>query len=120
MYFTVTNNTDAADTLLNVTTPLTPHAEIHEEMRDMTPAPTGSNVPAMATMHMEPVSAVPVNAHATVRFAPGGYHVMLIGPQQTLTRGDSVAVTLHFARAGDLPGRAAVITYSDVDTAVAH
>jgi copper(I)-binding protein len=118
MYLAITNNTDSTDTLQSVSTPLTPHAEMHEERRDTMPGMASG--PAMTMMHMEPVPALPIAPHSTVRFAPGGYHIMLIGPTQTLTRGDSIAVTLHFARAGALPGRAAVIAYSDVDTAVAH
>ena len=45
---------------------------------------------------MTPVKDVAIPAHGSVRFAPGGYHLMCMQPKATLTPGKSVAVTLSF------------------------
>lgn len=46
---------------------------------------------------MTPVASIALKAHSTVRFAEGGYHLMLMQPKRALHPGDSVAVTLRFA-----------------------
>ncbi len=55
---------------------------------------------------MTPVARVVLKPHATVRFAVGGYHLMLMQPRRTLHPGDQVLVTLHF---GD--GRALAVPF---------
>jgi len=47
--------------------------------------------------HMEHVDGVDVAPGKTLRFAPGGYHLMLMKRRHRLGPGDSVSVTLHFA-----------------------
>ncbi len=37
------------------------------------------------------------------RFAPGGYHLMLMGLKQPLVAGERFPLTLHFRKAGDVP-----------------
>lgn len=49
------------------------------------------------TQHMRELQSVEIPAHSQARFEPGGYHLMLMGRQQSLKVGDSVAVLLHFA-----------------------
>jgi hypothetical protein len=44
---------------------------------------------------MRMVDKVPVPAHGTVSFAPGGYHLMCMNPKMNV--GDTVPVTLTFA-----------------------
>jgi copper(I)-binding protein len=48
-------------------------------------------------MHMMEVEQVEVPARSTVKFAPGGYHLMCTNPTAALTPGAAVAVTLHFS-----------------------
>jgi periplasmic copper chaperone A len=48
-------------------------------------------------MHMDDVSGVDVAPGATVKFAPGGYHLMCMGSKPSLTPGSTVPVTLIFA-----------------------
>lgn len=48
---------------------------------------------------MRAVPQVTVPAHGVVRFAPGGYHLMLMDPVRPLRAGETVAAELHFARA---------------------
>jgi len=49
------------------------------------------------TMRMEDVLSVEVAPHATLKFAPGGYHLMCMTPSAGLMPGEHVAVTLLFA-----------------------
>jgi copper(I)-binding protein len=51
---------------------------------------------SMASMAM--VASVPVPPHGSVRFAPGGYHLMCMQPSGTLLTDEGTeTVTLHFA-----------------------
>ena len=52
-------------------------------------------------MTMRPLPAgVPVPPGQTVAFAPGGYHLMLMGLKGPLKEGDRVKATLTFEKAG--------------------
>jgi periplasmic copper chaperone A len=46
---------------------------------------------------MEMVSSVTVPAHGSVKFAPGGYHLMCVSPSANIVPGRTVPVTLTFA-----------------------
>ena len=46
---------------------------------------------------MQKAASVPVPAGGRVTFAPGGYHLMLMGLTKPLKAGDSVPITLTFA-----------------------
>jgi hypothetical protein len=59
-------------------------------------------------MHMEDVSSVEVAPRATVKFAPGGYHLMCMGPNPALKPGAHVAVTLDFSDGTKLTSEFAV------------
>jgi periplasmic copper chaperone A len=55
----------------------------------------------MASMAM--VASVPVPPHGSVRFAPGGYHLMCMQPSgPLLTHTGTETVTLHFADGGSV------------------
>jgi len=47
--------------------------------------------------HMEHVDSVEVPVGGSVRFEPGGYHLMLMKHRDALSVGDHVPITLHFA-----------------------
>jgi periplasmic copper chaperone A len=76
-----------ADSLVSVSTPAAGLAEVHESTNDH------------GVMKMRPVSGVPVPAHKTVTFAPGGYHIMLMALKHPLKAGESFPLTLQFAHA---------------------
>ncbi len=59
-------------------------------------------------MRMRPVEQIEVPANGEVALQPGGYHVMFIGVQRELREGDTVALTLEFARAGAIEVQAVV------------
>ncbi|WP_371418010.1 copper chaperone PCu(A)C [Acidisoma sp. L85] len=49
------------------------------------------------------VSSVSISSHGTIRFAPGGYHLMCMGPDpQVLRIGGMTTAILHFADGGHL------------------
>ena len=86
-YLTITGGaTD--DTLIGAATPAAASASVHESRMDND----------MMTMRAVPEMEIP--AGKTVSFAPGGYHVMLMGLKQKLVAGESFPLTLRFAHAG--------------------
>jgi len=51
-------------------------------------------------MRMRAVAAVEIPAHATTALKPGGYHVMLMDLKQPLVVGQTIPLSLTFAKAG--------------------
>ena len=45
---------------------------------------------------MEHAPQIELLPHASLPFAPGGYHLMLLNPKKTLRAGDRVDITLEF------------------------
>ena len=43
---------------------------------------------------------LPIASSATVKLAPGGFHLMLVDIKKPLKQGDTVTVTLNFEKAG--------------------
>ncbi|MGH7671018.1 MAG: copper chaperone PCu(A)C [Gemmatimonadaceae bacterium] len=107
LYLWVTNPTAQADTVISVRMAAADSAQVHRTMA------MGNGME-----HMEAMPALSLPAHDTVKFAPGGFHIMVFGLDSALARGDSTAVTVTFARAGDVSGWAHVITYADVDSLI--
>jgi copper(I)-binding protein len=52
--------------------------------------------------HMAMVDSVDVPAHGSVSFAPGGYHLMCVKPDEQVKPGNSVQMTLTFDDGGVL------------------
>jgi copper(I)-binding protein len=97
VYFTVTNGGKDADTLTGAETAAAASAELHETM-------------SMGDMvHMAPIKAVDVPAGASVSFAPNGRHLMLMGLKKPLHKGEAIAVTLHFEKAGAIDVKVPVL-----------
>jgi hypothetical protein len=59
-------------------------------------------------MRMRPVPAIDVPAGGEARLAPGGLHLMFIDTTARFERGQRIAVTLVFERAGRVPVEMAV------------
>jgi copper(I)-binding protein len=89
-YFTLSNTSARERTLVGAETPacgaLMLHRSVHQGGQD----------------RMEMVSSVPVPAHGTVKFAPGGDHLMCLSPTADVAPGHALAVTLRFADGGTL------------------
>ncbi|MBK8247500.1 MAG: copper chaperone PCu(A)C [Gemmatimonadetes bacterium] len=71
------------------------------------------------TALLSPVDAIPIAARASLRFAPGGYSIVLDGVARSLVPGDSLRITLRFAGAGPATTMARVVPFADLDTLLA-
>jgi copper(I)-binding protein len=88
-YLTITNTGNEADTLVAISTPAAGMSMAHAmETKD-----------GVMTMHAVD-GGVPIPAGATVTFAPNGLHLMFMGLTAALKRGETLPVTLTFAKAG--------------------
>lgn len=96
VYVRVVNHGADADTLLGATGPGDGTAMLHGE-------------------GMQMVGPRPIPPGDSLVLAPGGLHLMFSPPLPRLGRGDSVAVTLHFSRAGDVTVQVPLIGYEDAD-----
>jgi hypothetical protein len=97
-YFTLRNTGSVADTLLGATGPDTSSA--------MLMATTGGR--------MTMAAAVPIKAGETVAMIPGAMHVMFSGLTHEYLIGDTLRLTLRFARAGELRIAAPVLPYGEM------
>lgn len=88
-FLEIENTGSEDDRLLSATSPATRSMEIHEM------------VDTDGRMQMRALPAgLPIPAGATVRLAPGGLHLMLIGVNEALVAGQTVPVELRFEKAG--------------------
>jgi copper(I)-binding protein len=88
-YLTITNNGTEADTLTGVSSPVAGMSSLHMmETKD-----------GVMSMH-EVDGGVPIPPGGTVTLAPGGYHIMFMGLTGALKQGETLPVTLMFAKAG--------------------
>ena len=85
VYLTVINE-GAPDRITGISTPLADEAGMHESSNDN------------GVMRMRPVPSLSVPRGKTVTFAPGGYHIMLLGLKRPLKQGDTFPLTLTFER----------------------
>ncbi|MBB4197685.1 hypothetical protein GGD83_001477 [Rhodoblastus sphagnicola] len=90
-YMTIDNETGATDTFTGAASDRADRAEIHESREQ----------DGVMTMRAVP-KGVEIKAGKRLELKPGGYHVMLIGLKSALLPGETVHVTLHFAKAGDV------------------
>lgn len=90
-YLVIKNKGPITDKLLSASTAAARKIEIHEmAITD-------------GVMTMRPVEGgLPIETGATVKFAPGGLHLMMVGLSAPLKRGDKVPVRLTFEKAGDI------------------
>jgi len=78
------------DTLLGATTDAADTAELHDHVMDD------------GFMRMRQVKSVPLPAGEAVAFKPGGLHIMLFDVKKPLKAGDTLSLTLTFAKAEPL------------------
>ena len=90
-YMTLRNHGASPDRLVGAETPAARSVEIHEQrMED-------------GVMRMRPLSGgIALPPGEAVTLAPGGTHLMLVGPTRPLVRGERVPLTLRFERAGEV------------------
>jgi periplasmic copper chaperone A len=88
-FLAITNTGMAPDRFLGGSSPVVDHIEVHQMSL------------IGGVMRMRPLAdGLELAPGATVRLAPGGFHLMLIGPKQAFRIGDRIPATLRFARAG--------------------
>lgn len=83
-YMTVTNRGAAPDTLIAVESPAAKKAEMHRSSM------------SGGLMTMQKIDSVLLPPGKAITFAPGGYHIMLIGLAKAQKAGDAVPATLVF------------------------
>lgn len=88
VYFELRNLNTTPDRLLSAESPAGERTEIH----------THTMADGVARMHE--VSAVELPPAETVRFQPGGYHIMLMELKAPLVAGETLPLTLTFEVAG--------------------
>ncbi len=101
-YFTVKNNSSAADVLESVTTDAGKQAEVH---RDVSTGGVDS---------MKPTGPITIAAHSSVTLVPGDRHLMITNLTRSLKQGDHVSMTLHFTHAGDVTVSVPVVSATAV------
>jgi periplasmic copper chaperone A len=89
VYLSIMNHGNTDDKLLSLSATKAATAEIHETTMD-------GDVMKMRALE----TALNIPAGATVEMKPGGVHIMLTGLKAPMKKGDVVAVTLVFERAG--------------------
>jgi copper(I)-binding protein len=100
VYLTIANLAATPDRLIAGTSPVAGALELHQtsESKGSMGSMSGMSMGGVVSMH--PVAFVAVGAHSTVKLAPGGYHIMLVGLHHDLLAGQTFPVRLHFAHAG--------------------
>jgi copper(I)-binding protein len=83
-YMTLTNVGNSRMVLIEVSSPDYGEVGIHRTQDDH------------GVSRMVAVASIALEAHSTVRFAEGGYHLMLMQPHRPVHPGDKVSITLHF------------------------
>jgi len=83
-YMKLKNTSTRSLSIVAVESDIFMHVDIHE------------SVEKNGMMSMRPLSALPIPAGTAVELAPGGIHLMMMGPKQTLKPGDQVSITLQF------------------------
>lgn len=102
IYLTVRNTGDIDDELIGVTSPIAGAGML---MREQTQS---------LASQMLPVQDIAVPAHGTATLKVGGFHAMLVGLSSVPHRGETVPITLRFARAGEVTLRVPVVTYDQL------
>jgi copper(I)-binding protein len=83
-YMTLINAGNSNVVLIDVTSPDYDGISIHQTQDEH------------GTSRMVAVASIALKPHSTVRFAEGGYHLMLMRPRRPIQPGDKVSISLHF------------------------
>lgn len=91
VYFRASNGSEAADTLIALSSPVAGLSELHE---------TYEREEGMMGMREAENPSFP--GMSTVVLQPGGKHIMLMQLNKPLAEGDEIEVILEFAQAGEI------------------
>ncbi len=101
-YMTLTNNGDKADTLVSVSSADASDVTLHQTVASGSGAAT-----------MQSLDKIDIPAHGSVTLTLGANHIMLMGLTKTLTEGNDVPLSLHFASGTTLEFGAPVLKLED-------
>src|ERR1700686_4583623 len=90
-YLMIENKGPAPDKLLSASPDVAKKGEIHK---------MAVNDGVMTRPPVE--GGLPIEPGQTVKFAPGGLHLIIVGLSAPLVQGDKVPVTLKFEKAGEI------------------
>jgi hypothetical protein len=90
VYLSISNNGSDEDRIVSVSTPLASSAMLHQ------------TVDENGVMKMNHVDNLAVPAGSSLKLAPGGTHIMLMGLKEPLKEGESMPLTVTFAKAGKI------------------
>jgi periplasmic copper chaperone A len=91
-YMTIANKGDADDLLKGAHAPKAKSVELHR-----------TTMTAEGVMQMREVTdGLPIAAGTSVALEPGGLHLMLLGLETALSAGETLTLTLEFAKAGNV------------------
>lgn len=88
-YLTIANGTASTDTLISASSYAAQKVEIHESYKT-----------DEGTMGMRPAGMQTIAAGNTLNLKPGGLHLMMMEMKRDLAVGDSLTLSLQFARVG--------------------
>jgi periplasmic copper chaperone A len=88
-YITIANQSNEPDRLIGGSSPAAARVEVHEMKMD-------GNVMQMRQLK----DGLEIPAGGSAELAPGGTHIMLMDIAKPLKQGESIPVTLEFAKAG--------------------
>jgi hypothetical protein len=95
-YFTIMNHSGKSTQIVGASSDKFEKVELHKSVQE-------GGVAKMVAQ-----ASVKVDKHATVKFQPGGLHLMLINPKAQLKAGDEVNITLKLKKGDDLKMTAVV------------
>jgi copper(I)-binding protein len=95
-YFTIMNHSGDSAEIVGASSDAFEKVELHKSVQE-------GGVAKMIAQ-----SSVVVGKHATVKFEPGGFHLMLIKPKKALKAGDKVEISLKLKSGSDLKMTAVV------------
>ena len=88
VYLVLDNEGKAADRLVSAASPAAAKVQLHAHIDDN------------GVMRMREINAIDLAPDATVKLAPGGLHLMLLGLVEPLKKGKAFPLTLTFEKAG--------------------
>jgi copper(I)-binding protein len=88
-YLTIVNRGAVSDELLKVATPRASMVQVHETRLEQ------------GVMRMRELERLAISPQSRVVLAPNGTHLMLMGLTEPLRVGETVPITLRFARGGE-------------------
>ena len=106
--YLVVHGGPVAERLLAVESPAAGSTELHASMKM-----GGDNKGAGGMTGMQRLDGIDVPANGTVRFAPGGNHVMIFGLGAGLKPGGTIPLSIRFAKGQPLTIEARVVGAGD-------